>query len=258
MDKNYHPLKKIWDSYPNFNHHESTSLKVPSIERLIAEMFAIGKFYYYVINISDGSLSNHHENILKMHGLKSFPTHLNEIIDLIHPDDIAFVMEAERMCYNKMNEIDGFTNLKELKSSYCFRMKVEGGNYEMFHHQALHTLIGDEGKLLQTVNIHTNVSHLMKENPYTALISGIGNRKDFHLMYYNNYDFTNRSQEQALSKREIEILSYIAQGYSASKISKILNISFYTVRTHRKNILQKTNSRNTSELMKKCFQRGLI
>ena len=75
-------------------------------------------------------------------------------------------------------------------------------------------------------------------------------------MHYN-IQLTNKLQV-ALTKRESEILNFITKGYSASKISKILNLSFYTVRTHRKNILEKTSSKNTSELMKFCFERGLI
>jgi hypothetical protein len=30
-----------------------------------------------------------------MHSLTQYPQHLKDIIDLIHPDDLAFVMEAE-------------------------------------------------------------------------------------------------------------------------------------------------------------------
>jgi len=35
-------------------------------------------------------------------------------------------------------------------------------------------------------------------------------------------------------------------------------LSEHTVRTHRKNILRKTDSRNSKELVKKAFERGLI
>lgn len=251
-----HPLQEIWDRYPDAVQNEKQSLQAPSIERLIAEMFSIGNFYYYVINISDSTLSNHHENILKMHGLKKYPTHLKEIISLIHPNDLEFVIEAEKMTIEKMQEI-GWEHQTQLKCSYCFRMKIENGNYEMFHHQALHILKNEEGKLLQAINIHTNIQHLTKENPYTILVSGIGSRKDFHQMSYHKESIGSIPQN-TLSKREIEILGLIAKGYSSSEISKILNISFYTVRTHRKNILKKINAKNTSELLKKAFEWGLL
>ena len=252
---NQHPLQQIWDKYPNAMHNEKQSLKAPPIKRLIAEMFCIGNFYYYVLNIADSTLTNHHESILTMHGLKKYPKHLKEVIDLIHPDDIEFIMEAEKMTIEKMQEI-GWEHQTQLKSSYCFRMKTETDHYEMFHHQSIHTLKSKDGKLLQAVNIHTNIQHLVKENPYTVLVSGIGNRSDFHQMHYSKE--SKEKAQETLTKRELEILNFITKGLSASEISKILNISFYTVRTHRKNILEKMQSKNTSELMKICFQRGLI
>lgn len=258
MEKNNlenHALQKVWNGYSDFFNNKHQILQAPAIEKLISDMFSVGRFYYYVLNITDSTLTNHHENMLAMHGLKKFPLHLKEVLELVHPDDMGFVMAAEKMCLEKMLEIDGFAYQQELKSSYCFRMKTGKGNYEMFHHQAIHTLKDKEGKLLQVVNIHTNISHLNKENPYTVLISGIGNRKDFHQMHYNKQK---ELPSNVLTKREIEILGYIAKGYSASQISEHLNISFYTARTHRKNILRKTESKNVLELVKKCFQWGYL
>lgn len=254
--KKKHLLIDVWNDYADVLNNKHQILSSPSIENIIGEMFALGEFYYYVINIGNSTLSNHHPNILKMHGIKNYPDNLDEIIDLIHPDDLDFVMNAERMCLEKMKEIDGFKYQQQLKSSYCFRMRTAKGNYEMFHHQALHTQKDENGKLLQAVNIHTNIQHITSENPYTVLLSGIGGRTDFHQMHYKK-NFTDQPKE-SLSKRELEILNYITKGYSASEIAKLLHISFYTVRTHRKNILRKTNSKNTSDLMRNCFQWGLI
>lgn len=55
-----------------------------------------------------------------------------------------------------------------------------------------------------------------------------------------------------VSKREQEVLQQIANGYSAKEIGHLLFISESTVITHRKNLLQKFNSKNTAELIKKA------
>ncbi|MCG8410677.1 MAG: response regulator transcription factor [Bacteroidales bacterium] len=52
-----------------------------------------------------------------------------------------------------------------------------------------------------------------------------------------------------LSKREIEVLFNICKGLSNQEISKLLFISKRTVDKHRENILLKTQSRNTAELV---------
>jgi len=53
----------------------------------------------------------------------------------------------------------------------------------------------------------------------------------------------------ALTQREKEILSCIAQGLSSKQIAGQLSISPNTVANHRKNMLAKTASRNTYEMV---------
>lgn len=254
--KNEHPLRDVWDLYPGVGKVKMEKLKKPPIERVIGEMFSMGEFYYYVLNLTNSTLSHHHEDILKIHGLQQYPENLKEITDLIHPDDIDFVMKAEQTVVEKILEI-GMNHQLHLKSSYCFRMKTANNNYELFHHQAIHTLEDESKKLIQAINIHTNIHYITRQNPYTVLISGISPRTDFHQIKVENSSSVNQSSE-SLTKREKEILSFIAKGYSGMEISKMLIVSEHTVRTHRKNILRKTNSRNCKELLKKAFEWGLV
>ncbi len=252
-----HPLVEVWNSYSGIRKENKNISNIPPIERIIGEMFAIGEFYYYVLNLTNSTVSHHHPNILKLHGLKTYPENLKEIIDLTHPDDLPFVLKAEEKVIQKMMEI-GKDNHLYLKSSYCFRMKTAKGNYELFHHQAILTMEDEDKNLIQSVNIHTNINHITKENPNTVLITGIGPRNDFHQIKIENPTVLNNFPEVNLTKRETEILSLIAKGYSGSEISKMLILSEHTVRTHRKNILAKTKSRNSKELLKKAFEWGFI
>ena len=253
-----HPLVDIWNSYSGIRKEHKQISSIPPIERIIGEMFAIGEFYYYVLNLTNSTISNHHPNVLKLHGLKKYPENLKEIIDLTHPDDIEFIIKAEQKVIEKMMEI-GQEHQLYLKSSYCFRMKTANGNYELFHHQAILTMEDEDKNLIQSINIHTNINHITKENPNSILVSGIGSRSDFfYQIKIEDLPSPQKISEIHLTKRETEILSFIAKGYSGSEISKMLNLSEHTVRTHRKNILGKTNSRNSKELLKKAFEWGFI
>ncbi len=53
-----------------------------------------------------------------------------------------------------------------------------------------------------------------------------------------------------LTNREKEIVAFIAQGYTNKEIAKELYIGLETVRSHRKNILFKTGSKNGAMLIK--------
>ncbi len=56
-----------------------------------------------------------------------------------------------------------------------------------------------------------------------------------------------------LSPREIQVLEMILQGNTSREIAESLFISKTTVDTHRRNLLEKTGCRNTSELLLKAI-----
>lgn len=252
-----HVLNEVWERYPDAmqNKHRDVSTTL-SIEALIAELFAVGEYYYYVINVTDSTVSNFHPNILGIHGLSHYPKHLSEIIELIHPDDVDFVVNAENWTLAKLSEI-GFEHQLYIKSGYCFRMKTADGSYRLFHHQAIHTAKDENGKLLQAANIHTDISHLSSQNNHIVTLSGIGGRTDFYQIQLSvgpcpAYPTPN------LTRREIEILKYLAQGYTCKEIASHLFLSYHTVRSHHKNILKKTECNNTAGLIKKAIEYGYL
>lgn len=61
-----------------------------------------------------------------------------------------------------------------------------------------------------------------------------------------------------LSRREKEILKYIALEYTTQEIAEALFISQHTVNTHRKNLLSKLNAKNAAGLVKYAIQQGLL
>jgi len=64
--------------------------------------------------------------------------------------------------------------------------------------------------------------------------------------------------EVPLTKREKEILKLIADGLSSQEIADKLFISLRTVETHRLNLNQKLDVKNTAGLVKEALKRGLI
>lgn len=54
---------------------------------------------------------------------------------------------------------------------------------------------------------------------------------------------------QKMSQREIEVLGLIMQGLTNNEIAEKLFISYETVKSHRKNILEKTGAKNTAALI---------
>lgn len=61
-----------------------------------------------------------------------------------------------------------------------------------------------------------------------------------------------------LSERELEILVLICQGYSNQEIADLLFISKRTVDKHRANILEKSESKNTAQLVVYAIKNRLV
>lgn len=61
-----------------------------------------------------------------------------------------------------------------------------------------------------------------------------------------------------LTDREREILQLVAEGNSSKEIANLLNLSTYTVETHRSRIMQKLSLRSIPELILYAVRKGVI
>ena len=61
-----------------------------------------------------------------------------------------------------------------------------------------------------------------------------------------------------LTEREIEVLQLIAREFSNGEIAEKLFISIRTVDTHRRNLLEKLQVKNTAGLVKYAMEKGLV
>jgi DNA-binding NarL/FixJ family response regulator len=63
---------------------------------------------------------------------------------------------------------------------------------------------------------------------------------------------------ELLTSREREILQLVAEGKSNNEIANLLNLSVYTVETHRANIMEKLSLHSVPELILYAVRKGVI
>ena len=63
---------------------------------------------------------------------------------------------------------------------------------------------------------------------------------------------------EALTERQIKILKYVSQGFSSKEIAEKLDISYYTVTTHIKNIYTKLQVNSRTEALHEASRLGLL
>lgn len=78
-------------------------------------------------------------------------------------------------------------------------------------------------------------------------------------------DYMRRLQQQnlqdsydLLTDREKEILQLLAEGKSNKEVAALLELSLYTVETHRSNMMQKLNLHNTAEIVLYAVRKKII
>jgi len=99
------------------------------------------------------------------------------------------------------------------------------------------------------------VSYLVKGEDYCMRgIFGEDDKKVF--VYYSKEDRTIDSE--IISEREREVLQYISQGLDTKQIAGELKISTNTVDNHRRNMLARTGTRDTTALIQLCRMLGVI
>ncbi|MFA7327384.1 MAG: response regulator transcription factor [Candidatus Kapaibacterium sp.] len=64
--------------------------------------------------------------------------------------------------------------------------------------------------------------------------------------------------QKFLTKREVEILEYIAQEMTSRQIADLLLISRHTVETHKRRMMQKLKVTNTAGLIKAAYDKQLL
>lgn len=60
----------------------------------------------------------------------------------------------------------------------------------------------------------------------------------------------NEKTSLSLSNRELEVLRYIAFGYTSKEIAGLIFLSTHTIQNHRKRMLEKSKCGNVAELVR--------
>lgn len=244
-------LHEVWQTYKAV---KTTPKHQISFDDLTNSIISTGPFYFYIIDFFDMTLSHISPGITEIHGFDPETVSFNDILEAIHPDDIDFVAKAEGVSTNFFYKKVGYEKMLSYKTSYSFRFRLKNGEYALFNHQSLMLSLDENGGLGKSLNIHTRIDHLSNLNTYKISLIGLNDEPSFI-----NFSPSEENQDlREFSKREIDVIKLIANGFNNNEIAVKLFISPLTVKKHRNNILSKSDSKNTAELIKNCIFKGII
>ncbi|SEQ18963.1 response regulator transcription factor [Flavobacterium urocaniciphilum] len=174
---------------------------------------------FYVVNVIDGELALKH--------LKSgdFDIVITDV-EMPKMNGFDFIKEIKAI-ENELPKIPKYIIL----TSYS-KIKV----FKQFYNLGIHAYLSKNVSQLELINVIKKV---------------LKNEKYFEKSIYDEYISSDTNSNQVeFTKRELDVLHLILDEKTTNEIAEKLQISPFTVEGHRKNLMQKTNSKNVVGLIK--------
>ena len=120
-------------------------------------------------------------------------------------------------------------------------------------------IISEEGFPMYGLMMMTDISHLKYNGQ--SMMSILNTEDETCQIFYcseKNEISTEEPINHKITARETEVLTKLTKGLSSKQIADQLDISINTVSTHRQNMLLKTGSKSTGELVNFDVKMGLV
>lgn len=137
--------------------------------------------------------------------------------------------------------------------SFDIRIRHKNGDYHRIQQHVYTLSLTPDGKPGLTMIVSNDITQY-KTSTKIQYVLGVSRGTKFDILMNGE----SRPYSSPLTEREVEIVNLIAQGQTESQIGETLHISAQTVKTHKKNILNKTHSKNTAELIRMAMMEGWI
>lgn len=145
---------------------------------------------------------------------------------------------------------------KRMTYTWNYRVRDGRGTYKNIIQHTTPMHLDEEGKPVIGL-AHYSVISAIEHIPIQATAKILNAQDEYETVYYQSYN-SQKLLAPHISHREIDILRLLSFGYNSDEIATKLHISHNTVKTHRKNILEKSDCKNTTELVALCIRQGII
>ncbi len=214
----------------------------------------LGDSYYFILNHNTLSFEIISKEVETIMGYARSEFDFEFINGKLHPDDQPWFLTFGHKMIEFFSQLP-VEKLTKYKLRYDVRYKKKNGEYARMLYQGVMIEHDENGRLLRSLAVHTDITYLKQEGK--PVLSFIGMDGEPSYIDVGSKNIFIESKEE-LTAREKQILQLLIDGKLSKEIGNILNISKQTVDTHRKNMLHKNNLSNTSELIGKAIRYGWI
>ncbi|QEC69994.1 helix-turn-helix transcriptional regulator [Panacibacter ginsenosidivorans] len=254
-------MKKMSSEYVNPQH-----IQIEGIEKILSLNQQFNNFFYhsipaiYLLDYTTGKyliMSNSSQIHLGYKPNVFMENGIGFTIDSYHKDDLQ--LYNEKMFPDRLETLKAIPPEEQQNYvfSYSFRLKNSKGAYVNLLQRNCFVKSDSNGMPLLSLGMVINVEHFKKENPVVQLVEKI-NPEDNSCEPVYKKTYYLKEEEQLISKREKEILLWMAEGLTSNDIANKLFISEHTVINHRKNMLLKYGVNNVAALIAYALRNNII
>lgn len=184
----------------------------------------------------------------------------NMVVDSAFEEVIFSKIHADDLLERHALELNYFQFLKTIdqkeRSRYTtfsrIRVLNEDGSFTYINHRTIYVKSFTNGSIWLSLCLYAPCTDVQSKQGIDGKIMDAVTGKILEVESYGYYG------KKLLTKRELEILTLVAQGEGSKQIAETLNIALHTVHRHRQNIINKMQVSNTTEAVKTALVMGII
>ena len=234
--------------------------KLINVNRLAYNVLNHSVPMVYLLDYTTGNyrfVSNHCEAQLGFSFKKMMDGGISFVADIYNPDDLQLFDRQIFPDRLKLLKAVPISEHKNLIFSFNFRLQNSSGGFTNILQRNAFIQSDEQGNPLMSMGVVTNVNHFKTENPVIQLVEKVNTENgSVELLQKSTYYL--REDDKVFSKRELEVLSYLADGLTSKEIAGKLFISEHTVINHKRSMHNKSNTQNSAALISFAFKQHLL
>lgn len=230
---------------------------------LITEIkkFAVGPHFWFIADLTKGSIATAEgmiEEITSMNKHSLIQGGADQLFQRTHPDDIQQMFSFTNYWIEFMMHLS-LEKRNNVHPSIYIRMKNKEEIYKWVMVQYADHLFDEKGNILLGFTLVTDISFIKKDGPAMMSILDTSDETCQHFYCVDGKSLEKTGQFiPKITIREMEVISFLAIGHSSKQIAAEMKIAINTVDNHRQNMLKKTNSKSTGELVNYAIKSGFL
>lgn len=175
---------------------------------------------------------------------------------LIHPQDRKII--NENIFGHIIKFLAGTVLKPDLKYRFIFNYRIQKPNGDILTIRQINNFIKVDnfGRPLVNMGVCTVIPFPVPDHKITFLAQSQNSHQTWENEDVKTF-IPDQTLKSYLSPSELKVLHWIRNGYNSERIAEALNRSLHTIKTHRKNMLEKTKCKNTAELLQYSLAHGI-